>query len=441
MAKKNQGAAGDSDQRQTRKDVLLARKQREQLRMVRIGVAAVVAMVLLVIIVAVVNEYILSPRREVATVNGETITLKEFQDRVRFERAQRIMTLEDQLEMVNNDVGLIQQFSGQLINELQDPQTLGESALNSMAQDRLMIQALAERGIEITDEEIDQRIEQAYNYFGGESPTPVPTPTDEPQPTPSLTPVGAEAVEATPEEPVPTSEPFPTATPVSLESFQEEFDSLISRYKDMGVSESVYRTAVAGSIAAERLLEVLSEETGLSDEDLQASAYILDFPSQKEAEDALAEIESSDFLTVWNTIKSAPPEQSEEASDPASATEILWQTRDTLAGSLSEEEVAAIFDAPLNEPSAIIETSGFDGNPRFLIVMPSGREVRPLSASELRNRQIALLTQYLNDRTATDVVIGDYWRSRVPALPILDPMFLQAPTATPPLPEDTGGTE
>ena len=441
MARKKQGDAGDQDQRQTRKDVLLARKQREQLRMVRIGVAAVVAMLLLVIIVAVVNEYILSPRHEVATVNGEAITLQEFQDRVKFERAQRIMTLQDQLEMVNNDVGLIQQFSGQLINELQDSQTLGESVLNSMAQDRLMIQALAERGIEVTDDEVDQRIEEAYNYFGGESPTAVPTPTDEPQPTPSLTPVGAEAIEATPEEPVPTSEPVPTATAVSLESFQDEFGNLISRYKDMGVSESVYRTAVAGSIAAERLLEVISEETGLSNEDLQASAYILDFPSQKEAEDALAEIDSSDFLTVWNTVKSTPPEQSEETTDPASATEILWQTRDTLAGSLNADEVAAIFDAPLNEPSDIIETTGLDGNPRYLIVMPSGREVRSLSATEFRNRQIALLQQYLSDRTATDVVIGDYWRSRVPSLPILDPKFLQAPTATPPLPEDTGGTE
>jgi hypothetical protein len=233
----------------------------------------------------------------------------------------------------------------------------------------------------------------------------------------------------------------PTATAVSLESFQDEFGNLISRYKDMGVSESVYRTAVAGSIAAERLLEVISEETGLSNEDLQASAYILDFPSQKEAEDALAEIDSSDFLTVWNTVKSTPPEQSEETTDPASATEILWQTRDTLAGSLNADEVAAIFDAPLNEPSDIIETTGLDGNPRYLIVMPSGREVRSLSATEFRNRQIALLQQYLSDRTATDVVIGDYWRSRVPSLPILDPKFLQAPTATPPLPEDTGGTE
>jgi hypothetical protein len=441
MAKKNQETAETADQRQTRKEILMARKQREQLRTVRIAAAGVVALLLLVIVVAVVNEYILSPRREVANVNGEIITLQEWQDRVRFERAQRIATLEDQLEMVNNDVGLLQQFSGQTINELQDQEALGEATLNRLAQDRIMFQALAERGIEVTDEDIDQRIEQAYNYFGGESPTPVPTATEEPQPTPSVTPIGAESVEEASVEPVPTSPPLPTATPVSLESFQEEFGDLVDRYQAMGVSEDVYRSVVAGSIAGERLLEALAEEANLPEEDLHASAFILDFPSQEEAENALAEIESSDFLTVWNTIRSATPEQSEDGTDPASATEILWQTRDALSGALSPEEVAAIFDTPVDQPSAIIEITDLNGNPRYLIVMPSGRETRPLSSTELRNRQVELLTQYLDERTSSDVEIGNYWRSRVPALPILDPMFLQPPTPTPPLPEATSAAE
>lgn len=406
--------------------------------MLRIAAAIVGGLLLIVVLVALVNEYILSPQREVASVAGESITLQEWQERVRFERAQRIVTLEDQLEMLNNDVGMVQQFSGQTINELQSYEGLAEATLNRMAQDRIILQALEERGIEITDEEIDRRIEEAYNFFGGESPTPFPTPTQAPDPTPSLTPVGAEAAEQeSTVEPPPTSEPFPTATPVSEESFQQEFGDLMDRYRAFGVDEEAYRTLVAGSIAGERLLDILAEEQGLAEEDIHASAFILNFPTDKEAEAALSNIEETGFLAVWNSIRSNPPEQEdEEDAFPASATEILWQTRDAMAGSLSPEEVDAIFNTPVDEPSGILEITGSDGEPRYVIVMPSGREMRPLSSNELRGRKIQLLSEYIDEATSSDVEIGEFWRSRVPKRPILDPKFLQGPTPTPPLPED-----
>ena len=190
MAKNKQEVEEPTRQRQSRKDYLIERKQQEQMRTIYIGVGIVGVLLVAVILFALVNEFVLSPQREVASVAGEKITLQEWQNRVTFERAQRIITLEDQLEMVNNDVGMVQQFSGQTINELRSYEGLGEAALNSMARDKIIFQALEERGIEISEDEIDRRIAEAYNYFGGESPTPVPTPTDEPDPTPSVTPVG-----------------------------------------------------------------------------------------------------------------------------------------------------------------------------------------------------------------------------------------------------------
>ena len=119
MAKNQKEAENASGQRQSRKEILLERKQNEQLRNVRIGIAIVGFLLAAVVLVALVNEDILSPRREVATVAGENITFQEWQDRVTFERAQRIITLEDQLEMLNDDVLMVQQFSGQAINEHQ----------------------------------------------------------------------------------------------------------------------------------------------------------------------------------------------------------------------------------------------------------------------------------------------------------------------------------
>lgn len=442
MAKNQKEAENTTGQRQSRKEILRERKQEEQLRNVRIGVVIVGFLLAAVVLVALVNEYILSPRREVATVAGENITLQEWQDRVTFERAQRIITLEDQLEMLNDDVGMVQQFSGQAINELQSYEGLGEATLNRMAQDKLMIQALEERGVTISDEEIDRRIEEAYNYFGGEPPKQLPTPTQSADPTPSLTPiaVGDEAdaaEEALPLEPPPTGEPVPTATPVSEESFQQEFGELIDRYKSFGVNEGVYRSLVASSVASEKLLDILAEEAELPEEDAHASAFILIYPSEEEAQEALSEIEATDFLTVWNTIKSTPPGEVTETV-PATATEILWQTMDSVSGGVGPEVAEAIFNTPIDQASAVIEVAGPDGNPGYLVVMPSGREMRTLSENELRSRKVQILSQYLDDAMSTEVEIGEFWRSRVPTLPILNPKFLQPPTPTPQLPEDPG---
>lgn len=438
MAKNKQEVEEPSRQRQSRKDYLRERKQQEQLRTIYIGVGVVGVLLVAVILFALVNEFVISPQREVASVAGEKITLQEWQNRVTFERAQRIITLEDQLEMVNNDVGMVQQFSGQTINELRSYEDLGEAVLNSMARDKIIFQALEARGIEISEDEIDSRIAEAYNYFGGESPTPVPTPTDEPDPTPSVTPVGAEETEAVEEAlPQPTSPPIPTATPVSEESFQQEFGDLMSRYNNFGVNEETYRTLVAGSVAAERLLEVLAEEQDLPEEDMQASAFVLSFSTEKEAQDALEEIEAADFLTVWNTIRSAPPITADADAEavPPEAFEILWLTEDVISGGYGPEIAEAVFNGQVGEPSEIVEITAPDGSPAFVILMTSGMEVRPLAESELRSRKIGLLTEFLDEATINDVEIGEYWRSRVPTRPILDPLFLQPPTPTPALPE------
>ena len=428
-------------QRQSRKDILRARKQEEQLRNIRIGAVIVGVLLAAVILFALVNEYVLNPQREVATVGGDKIALRDWQERVEFERAQRIITLEDQLEMFNDDVGLIQQYAGQTINELQSHEVLGEATLNRMAQDALLFQALEDRGVTISDEEIDRRIEEAYNYYDGESPTPFPTPTDAPEPTPSVTPVGAgdgtDAAGQAPE-PQPTNEPVPTATPVSEESFQQEFGDLVDRYNNFGVDEAVYRSLVASSLAGERFLDILAEEQELPEEDVHASVFFLNFPAEEEAQQALSDIEEMDFLTVWNTINSQQPPAADAETIPATASEILWQTMDSVSGSLGPDVAAAVFNTPIDQLSAIIEVNGASGSPTYVIIMPSGRETRTLSENELRGRKIQLLSAYLDDAMSTEVEIGEYWRSRVPTRPILNPKFLQPPTPTPTLPEAPG---
>ena len=446
----------DDSRRRSRKEILRERKRQRQTREVRIAVAIVVALVLLVLVVAVVNEYVIRPRQPVAEVGNETITLSNWQDRVRFQRAQFIIALEDQLEAFQ-DVSLVQQFSGQQINLLAQPELMGELVLEQMIDEVLVRQEAEERDITVTDEEVEERIGEQFNYFGGALPTPLPTPTETIMPTPSLTPIPTEVIT----EVVPTNTPFPTptqgptgtprptATAVSEEAFQEEFGSLMERYQEMGVSEGTYREVIRASVYREKLAEALAEEQGLSEEAEHASVYAMAFQESQTAEEALAAVEEEGYLTVWNRIRSTAPGSEEAAFPNGQATELLWRTQDQVAQQFGVEVAEAAFELDLDTPSDVIESvqtdqSGVVTGTRHYLIMVSGREVRELSQSEIRSREQELVSQLIEERReVVPIERFPLWRARVPTQPILDPIFLtqptpQAPQATP-LPQATPG--
>lgn len=447
MAKKQRDEERE-ERRLSRKEVLLARRQRERDRQVRIGVALVVGLLLLVVLVAILIEGFIRPANPVAVVNDTEITLREWQERVRFQRAQFIMALEDQLEAFGGDVGLVQQFSQQQMSLLLQPEVLGELVLEQMVNEKIVGEQAAVRGIDVTDAEVQARIEEGFNYFGGESPTPFPTPTETIEPTPSLTPVPTSVItEVVPtatafptQAPGPTSAPLPTATPVSEAAFQEEFSTVLERFRDMGVDEETYRSVLRAQILREKLGEALAEETQMSPEAEHASAYLLTFQSADEAEQAAAAIEASSFLEVWNRIRSLPAE--DEAGLPGTANELLWQPQATIEQRLGADVAEAAFNLPLNEPSEVIEvdpgidqTTGEAQEPIFYIIMVSGREMRELPESTLESQRQQLVSELIDARRSEgNVELLTTWQGHAPTQPVLDPIFRQQPTAVPELP-------
>jgi hypothetical protein len=286
-----------------------------------------------------------------------------------------------------------------------------------------------------TGADIDARIGESFNYFGGESPTPIPEPTEPAvPPTPTITPIpeeGAEVVEPPTVEEAPTQEPAPTATPVSAESFQQELDNVLADFADLGVGEDTYRTVTEQAIITERLIDALAEEEGLPREDVHASIFFMTFGDEAEANEVLSEIEGADYLTVWNRIRSQPPDPNAENPSTASASEVLWRTRDSYAASFGDEVTNAIFDLTLDTPSGVLSIAGTDGEPLYLIIQVSGREMRELSSGEYEARKQQLLINLLDEKSGEGVEISELWRSRVPTTPILDPKFRQPPTPTP----------
>lgn len=437
MAKKRKASEDAGAQRQSRKEYLRAKREAQQKRRVYLAMAGVGTLLLLIIIFALVNEFVFAPNRAVATINGEEIPLREWENRVRYERAQRIIVLENQFTAFNGDVGLIQQFAGQQINELYAPEELGQIVIDSLVNEAVIRQAAEVRGIRVTDAEIDEFIAEAFNYFDGESPTPLPTPTQTVMPTPSLTPIPTAVIT----EELPTSTPFPsptvgatstpqpTPTPVSQEAFEQEFGDLLAQFQSMGVDEATYRSVIRAQLYLNKLSDALSEENNLPEEAEQASLYLLSFTDEAEANAALAQIDADGFLTVWNSIRSTPPDP--ESTTTANALELLWRRQEDLANFGAEVQTAA-FNLPLDTPSDVLVNEDVTTEiSTYYIVQVSGREVRPLSQSAFETEKRENLTSFLDSQIAGGLEITEFWRSRVPTQPVLDPKFLVPPTPDP----------
>ena len=438
MAKKTESTT--NEQRQSRKEILMARKQAEQTRQIRIGVAVVGGLLLLVFLVAAINELFIAPNRPVAIVNNEEISLREWQDRVRFERAQRIILLDNQLEAFGGNVGVVQQFAGQAINDLLQVEQLGQNALNQMIDEAIIQQQAEARGITVTDADVDAEIAETFNFFGGELPTPLPTATATTEPTPSVTPIPTAVITdviptntpAPTITPGPTSTPAPTATAVSAEAFQEEFGGFMDQFEELGVSEEQYREIVRTQIYREQLIEALSEELELSDEAEHVSFFTLQFDTEEAANEAVALIEASDFLSVWNEIRSQPPDP--EAATTSLATETIWRTQEAVAANLGQEVAEAAFDLPVGETSEIISrTLATTETTQYYLIQVSGREVRPLSPQEIQTLELENLAAFIDQQLAGNLTLTEYDRGRVPTSPVLDPLYTTPPTATPPV--------
>ena len=97
MAKKKQTQEEDLP-RQNRREQLLKRKHDEQMRQLRIGGGIVLGLIGLIIATALVVEFLVVPRQAVADIRGETITISQFQEMVKYQRAQLITGIENQYQ-------------------------------------------------------------------------------------------------------------------------------------------------------------------------------------------------------------------------------------------------------------------------------------------------------------------------------------------------------
>ncbi len=199
-------------QEETRKQAVERRKYAEMNRRIWIGLAVVGVLIFGLLAAAVIQELVIKPRAPIAEVNGARISSAEYAKRVKFDWFQ------------NQD-------------QVSDPQGSSLQVLDQMVDEALIREQAQQRGITVTEEEVNERIEQFFGYQRV-PPTPAPTATPDPSATPSTE---------------PTATPFPTPTPVTLEAYQKELKDYVERLgSNTEMTEADFRSLVELSTCCAR---------------------------------------------------------------------------------------------------------------------------------------------------------------------------------------------
>ncbi|NJN96529.1 MAG: hypothetical protein HC875_21700 [Anaerolineales bacterium] len=99
----------------TRKQIALSRREKEQLRLIYIGLGVVTGLILIVLAIGLFQTYVLEPNSPVANLNGNEISTREYQNRVRYER----FLLDNQIQqLLQQQVALSQPGNEQLAQML-----------------------------------------------------------------------------------------------------------------------------------------------------------------------------------------------------------------------------------------------------------------------------------------------------------------------------------
>ncbi|MEZ4520277.1 MAG: peptidylprolyl isomerase [Thermomicrobiales bacterium] len=172
-----------------------AEREARQRRILIYATAALALIVVVTLAAGAIWQYFLVPRETYATVNGVDIRRSEYEKYRHYTLLQQLTSLNQQLQAASEDqrTGLQQQLAVLQV-ELEDlengDKNINPEALQAMIQDQLVLQGMDDFGIVITDQEVDDYVDQLL----------APVPLSEPTATLTVPPTAAAWATETTEE-------------------------------------------------------------------------------------------------------------------------------------------------------------------------------------------------------------------------------------------------
>lgn len=362
----------------TKKQRMYHRKFRHQRLAIFIGVAVIGLSVMGLLAFGYYQEYIVRPREPVATVGGVPIRTDTYQKMVRYRRflteltLQRLRAQQAQIDPDDEEQQYLAQYMDQQIQQVQAQEAnLPMQALEELIDGELIRQEAAERGIEVTTEEVQKEIEEQFGYLPN---PPSPTPSD--------------------------ATPVPTATPMTYEEFQRRYEEYLQVVGEWaGFSEADFHRLVETSLLERKLQEAFADQVPTTDEHVHARHILLE--TEEEAEAALARLEEGEDFEALTREISIDESTKEEGGD------LGWFTSDDLG--VPAEVVETAFSLKVEEISdAVKSQSGYH------IIEVLGREERELDSFVLQMRQWKAFEDWLQEQRQSEEVQRNWSSDKVP---------------------------
>ncbi len=368
----------------TRKQIGRAERDARLNRWIIIGAISIGVLVVAVVVFGYLSEVVFKGREPVATVAGESITTSDFQNHFRYRQAmveqELSVTRAQQLQIDPTDTAAdfyLQQLNQQ-IRELESlltaegALTLGDQVLQEMTQEVLIRQEAGNRGITVSDAEIDAEIESLFGF--------------DPQ--------AADAITG-------------TATLTGTQGLtREEFEASYADYIDnvvepSGLSEDDFRSMVEGSLLYNRVNESIGNQVPTTADQVQLLFF--SFPTEEEA---LAVAERLDAGDTWEDIQA---ELEAQETGMSQTGDLDWRPQGYLTDLFGEEIAQAVFEAEIGSPTAPLVGS----TERYYIFEVTGHEVRELDESALSYEQYSAFQSWLEEQQQY-VERSEDWQDKIP---------------------------
>ncbi len=439
MAKKT-----ESPKLVTRKHVARKEREEKQIKSALIVTGIVIGLALLLLAYVLVDSYIVKPNKVVARVGDAEIKAGDFESNVIYSRLNMLSTANNYAYYAQlfGDSGSQFKSAGiELVAQMNDTELVGENVLNQMIDDQLISEEAAKRGITVSDDEIQEALQESFNFFPNGTKTPTvtptivntptwssdqfalinPTETATPAPTSTATPEGWEPTqegtpvsetEIAPESTTPTLEPtateIPTVTPTptvyTTKLYGKELGSYLDNVKTYGINRKQIEEIFHANLLRTKLLADMTKDMLPQEEQVWVRHILV--AEQNVAQEVL------DKLNDGGDWAALAAEYSTDTSNKDNGGDLGWiGINDNYIQEFKDAAFALNEDGEISEP---IQTSF-----GWHLIQLVTKATNNIDAAKFQQSKQAFFDNWLIElrNSRTDIQIDEIWKTITPSKP------------------------